>query len=69
MLRQYSYIGFQEKRQETSTSFNFTFYCADDVLPLNNYKFVDYVDRIYPTEFKIKNTINTAWLTSQLDLA
>ena len=54
MLRQYSYIGFQEKREETSTSFNFTFYCADDVLPLNNYKFVDYVDRIYPTEFKIK---------------
>jgi hypothetical protein len=32
----------------------------DDVLSLNNSKFVDFVDRIYPTEIKIKDTTDTA---------
>ena len=31
----------------------------DDVLSLNNSKFGDYVDRIYPIELKIKDTTDT----------
>jgi len=30
--------------------------CTDDVLALNDSKFVDYVDRIYPIELEIKET-------------
>jgi hypothetical protein len=45
---------FKKNDRKLVRSFNFTFYCAYDVLPLNNSKFVDYVDRIYPTEFEIK---------------
>ena len=33
--------------------FNFTFRYIDDVISLNNVKFCDFVDRIYPTELEI----------------
>ena len=36
-------------------SFNFTF-CYDYFLSLNNSKFVDFVDRLYPIELEIKDT-------------
>jgi hypothetical protein len=39
-----------------SRSFNFTFRYTDDVLSLNNSRFGDFVDRIYPIEFEIKDT-------------
>ena len=45
---------FKKNDRKLTRSFNFTFYCADDVLPLNKSKFVDYVDRIYSIEFEIK---------------
>ena len=32
----------------------------DDVRSLNNSKFGDFVDRIYPIEFEINDTIDTA---------
>jgi hypothetical protein len=32
----------------------------DDVISLNNYKFGDFVDRIYPIELEIKVTTDTA---------
>ena len=35
---------------------NFTFHYIDDVLSLNNYRFGDFVDRIYPIELEIKDT-------------
>ena len=35
-------------------SFNFTFRYIDDVLSLNNSRFGDFVDRIYPIELEIK---------------
>ena len=47
---------------------NFTFRYTDDVLSLNNYKFDDFVDRVYPIEHEIKDTTNPARCTSQLDL-
>ena len=41
-----------------SRSCNFTFRYTDDVLSLNNSKFGDFVDRIYPIELVISNTVN-----------
>jgi len=38
------------------------------VLSLNNCKFGDFVDRIYPIELKIKDTTHTAMYASYLDL-
>jgi hypothetical protein len=40
-------------------SFNFTFRYIDDVLSLNNSRFGDFVDRIYPIELEIKDTTHT----------
>jgi hypothetical protein len=40
-------------------SFNFTFHYIDDVLSLNNFRFSDFVDRIYPIELEIKDTTDT----------
>jgi hypothetical protein len=41
-------------------SFNFTFRFIDDVLSLNNCKFGDFVDRIFPIGLEIKDTTDTA---------
>ena len=40
----------------------------DYVLSLNNSKFADYVDRIYPIELEIKDTKDTARSGSYPDL-
>jgi hypothetical protein len=40
----------------------------DDVLSLNSCKFGDFVYRIYPIEFEVKNTTYTARSASYLDL-
>ena len=40
----------------------------DDVLSLNNSRFVDFVDRIYPIELEMKGTTDTARSYSCLDL-
>ena len=45
-----------EKQQD---SFNLTFRYIDDGLSLNNPKFNDYIDVIYPKELEIKDT--TDW--------
>ena len=42
-----------------SRSFNFTFRYIDDVLSLNNSRFGDFVDRIYPIKLEIKDTTHT----------
>ena len=39
--------------------FNFMFRYIDDVLSLNNSKIGYFVDRIYPIELEIKDTIDT----------
>jgi hypothetical protein len=36
--------------------FNFTFRYIDDVFSLNNCRFCDFVNRIYPIELEIKDT-------------
>jgi len=40
----------------------------DDVLSLNNSRFGDFVDRIYPIELEIKDTTDTNRSASYLDL-
>jgi hypothetical protein len=41
---------------------------SDDVLSLNNFRFGDFVDRIYPIELEIKDTTNTYRSASYFDL-
>jgi hypothetical protein len=38
------------KKNEKKLAFNFTFHYIDDVLSLNNSRFGNFVDRIYPIE-------------------
>jgi hypothetical protein len=47
-------IFFIEKK--LAQSFNYMFHYIDDVLSLNNSRFGDFVDRIYPIELEIKDT-------------
>ena len=49
-------------------SFCFTFRYIDDVFSLNNSKFGDYVDLIYPIELEIKDTSETERYAFYLDL-
>jgi hypothetical protein len=49
-------------------SFNFTFRYTDDVLSLNNTRFGDFVDRVYPIELEIRDTTDTDRSASYLDL-
>jgi hypothetical protein len=58
----------EEKRKEVRTILNFTFRYIDDVLSLNNSRFGDFVDRIYPNELEIKDTTDTDRSASYLDL-
>jgi hypothetical protein len=48
-------------------SFNFTFRYIDDVLSLNNSRFGDFVDRIYPTELELNDNTDTDRSASYLD--
>jgi hypothetical protein len=61
--------GFLKKNEnKLSRSFNFTFRYIDDVLSLNNSRFGDFVDRIYPIKLEIKDTTDTDTSASYLDL-
>ena len=57
-----------KKDKKLEISFNFTFRYIDDVLSLNNSKFDDYVERIYPIELEIKDTTDTVNSASYFDL-
>jgi hypothetical protein len=63
-----SYGLLRKNEKKLSRSFNFKFRYIDDVLSLNNSKFADFVDRIYPTELEIKDTTDTDRSASYLDL-
>ena len=56
----------KKNEKKLARSFNFTFRYIDDVLSLNNSRFSDFVDRIYPTELEIKHTTDRS--ASYLDL-
>jgi len=58
----------KKSKKKLARSFNFTFRYIDVVLSLNNSRFVDFVDRIYPIELEIKDTEYTYKSASNLDL-
>jgi hypothetical protein len=61
--------GLLKKSEEKLTrSFNFTFRSIVDVPSLNNFRFGDFVHRIYPIELEIKDTTDTDRSVSYLDL-
>ena len=49
----------KKNEKKLARSFVFTFRYIDDVLSLNNSRFGDFVDSIYPIELEIKNTTYT----------
>jgi hypothetical protein len=54
--------------KKLARSSNFTFRYIDDVLSLNDSRFSDFVNRIYPNELEIKDTTDTEMYASYLDL-
>jgi hypothetical protein len=58
----------KNREKKLARSFNFIFRYIDDVLSLNNSRFGDCVDRIYPIELEIKNTPDSDRSASYLDL-
>jgi hypothetical protein len=61
--------GFLKKNEKKlARSFNFTLRYIDDVLSLNNSRFGDFVDRIYPIELKVNDTTDSDRSAAYLDL-
>ena len=58
----------KKTEKKPARSFNFTFRYIDDVLSLNNSRFGDFVDRIYPIELEIEDTTDTDRSASYPDL-
>ena len=58
----------QKTEINVARSFNYTFRYIYDVLSLNNSRFGDIVDRIYPINLEIKVTTDTDRSASYLDL-
>ena len=67
IMRLTSYKNFSG-RKIRSKQYPVTFRYIDDVLSLNNSKFGDYVERVYPIELAIKDTTDTVKSASYLDL-
>jgi len=64
----YSYeADFKKNERKLARSFNFMFRYIDDVLSINNCRFGDFVDPIYPIELEIKDTTYTDMSASYLD--
>jgi len=51
--------------KKLARSFNFTFRYIAYVLSLNNSRFGDFVDRIYPIELEIKGTRDNKYVVNQ----
>jgi hypothetical protein len=58
----------KKKEKKLVRSFNFTFRYIGDALSLNNSKFSDFADRIYPIELEIKDTTDTDRSASYINL-
>ena len=58
----------KKNEKRLARSFHLTFRYIDDVLSLNNSRFGDFVDRIYPIELEIKDTTDTDRSASYFDL-
>ena len=58
----------KKNEKKIARTFHFTFRYIDDVLSLNNSRFGDFIDRIYPIELEIKDTTDKDRSASYLDL-
>jgi len=68
-MRQTSCRGFSRKNKRKLTeSFDLTFLCIYDVISLNNFRFSNFVDGIYPIELDIKDTTDTDRSASCIEL-
>jgi len=56
----------KKNEKKLARSFNFTFRYIDGVFSLNNSRFGDFVDRIYPIELEIKDTTDKVSYISKL---
>ena len=54
----------KKNEKKLARHFNVTFHYIDDVLSLNNYRFGNFIDHIYPIELAIKDTTHTDIRTS-----
>ena len=55
-------------RKQLASRFHFTYRYIDDVLSINNQKFENYLDQMYPVELEIKDTTESNTSASYLDL-
>jgi hypothetical protein len=58
----------KKNEKKLSQSFNFTFTYTDDFRSLNNYRFGEFVDRIYSIELEITDTTDTDRSASYLEI-
>ena len=58
----------KDKKIHEARAFNFTYRYIDDVLSINNSRFAEFLPLIYPPELEVKETTDTAWSASFLDL-
>ena len=58
----------KKKEKKLVRSFNFTFHYIDHVLSLNNSKFRDFFNLIYPIELEIKDITDADISASYLDI-
>jgi hypothetical protein len=56
-----------KNEKKLTRSFHFTFRYIDDVLSINNYRFGDFDDRIYPIVVEIKDATDTDTSASYLE--
>ena len=57
----------KKSEKKLTQSFNFTFRYIDDVLSINNYRFGNFVDRIFPIVVEIKDVTDTDKSASYLE--
>ena len=56
------------RKKKLASKFNFTCRYIDDVLPINNPDFENYLSQMYPAKLEIKNTTESNTSASYLDL-
>ena len=58
----------KKNKKKLAQSFNFKFRCMDDALSLNNSRFGEFINWIYPIKLEVKDTTDTDRSASYLDL-
>jgi hypothetical protein len=58
----------KKNKKKLARSFNFKFRCMDDALSLNNSRFGEFINWIYPIKLEVKDTTDTDRSASYLDL-